>query len=119
MYETWQGRLRGTARAAAGTGAWARTRQWQGRRTGEGQGRAMLGRGRAVAWQGAFGVPFFGFLSLLKRAPLVLAKKRSGITYVTYMVVTPLQQTIIMVERVCIVLRALKDRKKRRVAVWG
>ena len=59
----------------------------------------MLGRGRAraVEWQGAFGAPLllllFCLLSFLKRAPLVLTKKRSGITYVTYMVVAPLPLT--------------------------
>ena len=92
MHETGQGRVRGTAGAA--DGAKAGTPQWHGRRTGEGQGRAMLGRGRAgaVAWQGAFGAQLLLFLLsiALEKGTFGDHKKRSGITYVTCMVVTPL-----------------------------
>ena len=77
MHEAGQGKARGTAGAAAGAG--------------EGQGRAMLDRGRvrAVTWQGAFGAPFFPSITP-EKGTLGAHKKRSSITYVTYMVVTPL-----------------------------
>ena len=42
MHETGPGRARGTA----GAGAGARIRQWQGRRVGEGQGRAISRQGQ-------------------------------------------------------------------------
>ena len=55
--------------------------------------RAMLGRdrARAVAWQASSAPYCFFFLSIApEKGTLVAHKNRSGITYVTYMVVTPL-----------------------------
>ena len=103
MHETGQGRVKGHGRGSD-RGKNTAVAGQKGR--GRAEGRAMLGRyrARAVAWQGAFGGPlllllFFCFLSLLKRAPLVLTKKRSGITYVTYMVVTPLMSPVLTLTR--------------------
>ena len=76
------GRGRGRNTAVAGQKGRGRAGQ-DNAGQGQGKGSGIAGRLRRP-------IIIFCFLSLLKRAPLVLTKKRSGITYVTYMVVTPL-----------------------------
>ena len=78
-----RGSGRGKKTAVAGQKGRVRARQGNVRQR-QGKGSGMAGRLRRPI--------IISFISLLKRAPLVLTKKRWGITYVTYMVVTPLTE---------------------------